>query len=106
MPPAQSGEGRSAVSGAFVRTPRRLPAPLAHPGGVEALEPRRLLAGSVTASLSGGHLLVEGTDAADSIVVRSARKRISVQGLAVRAASGKVRKVTVRQVKARAVSDF
>src|SRR5687767_8970007 len=99
MPPALSGEQGPASSGADPRVSPRPPASVAQVSLVELLEPRRLLAASLSASLSRGHLLIEGTEAPDAVVVRSAAKRISLPGLRIKTAAGKV-----RQVKARAVS--
>src|SRR5262249_11473748 len=49
--------------------------------GIEALETRELMAASLTASLSGGLLRIEGTEGADSINVRKINDQISVEGI-------------------------
>lgn len=51
--------------------------------GVEGLECRDLMAANVTATLAGGLLRVEGTEAADQIRVRVVADQIMVDGFPI-----------------------
>jgi Ca2+-binding RTX toxin-like protein len=51
--------------------------------GLECLEGRALAAAGITASLSGGLLRIEGTNHADTIIVRQVNGRLSVDGTAI-----------------------
>lgn len=62
---------------------------------VEALEERALLAASLTASLYNGLLVVNGTEAADTITVRQINNQISVDKVAGSFAASKVRGIVV-----------
>src|SRR5262245_4792359 len=46
----------------------------------EGLEERALMASTLTASVSGGLLFIEGTEKADTITVRQQNNRLSVDG--------------------------
>ncbi len=66
---------------------------------LEGLEDRRLMAASLTASLSTkGVLRVEGTDRADTIVVRQINGSISVDGIQISDNGGKVGSVAAARV--------
>ena len=55
------------------------------PLSVERLEPRHLPAGSVTAALAGGILMIEGTDGPDAIALWQSRGRVQVIGQLIEA---------------------
>ena len=57
---------------------------LARPLRFEALEGRQLLAANLTATLSGGVLKVEGTEAADTIVLRQRNGAISIDNIRIK----------------------
>jgi hypothetical protein len=57
--------------------------------GVEALETRNLMAASLAASFTNGLLRVEGTEAADRIVIRQIGSNLQVEGVTITGADGK-----------------
>src|SRR5436309_2982981 len=56
--------------------------------GIEVLESRDLMASSLTASLSGGLLRIEGTNVADTIHVRQLGAQIQVDEVAIQTGGG------------------
>lgn len=66
--------------------------------GLEALEDRTLMAGSLMASLSGGALKIWGTEAADHITVRQVNQRLSIDGIQIGTSTGAAATVATTQV--------
>lgn len=66
---------------------------------LETLEDRQLMASSLTASFAGGVLHIEGTNKADTIVVRQVNNYLSVDGVNVAVGAARVAKVAAVSVK-------
>jgi uncharacterized protein YkwD len=66
---------------------------------LECLEERTLLAAHLTASLSGGLLRIDGTNHADTIVVREIHNRVSVDGVTINVAGHRQASVSAASVR-------
>src|SRR5688572_7418581 len=66
--------------------------------GIEALETRDLMASSLTASLGGGLLRIEGTPGADTIRVAQSNGQIKIEGIAIQSDGSSVAAVAASSV--------
>lgn len=77
---------------------RRKRKSLTRPLRFEALEPRNLLAANLMASFAGGILRIEGTEGADTILLRQITGNLSIDNINIQTSSGNVARIAASSV--------